>query len=73
LNGYRPKKKVCYFCKEGVEIDYKNYELLSRFLSEKAKIRSRRATGTCAKHQRRLAVAIKRAREMGLLPYVRRV
>lgn len=73
MNGYRQRKKVCYFCKENVEIDYKNYELLSRFMSEKAKIRSRRATGTCAKHQRRLAVAIKRAREMGLLPYVRRV
>lgn len=73
MNGYRQRKKVCFFCKEGVEIDYKNHELLARFMSEKAKIRSRRATGTCAKHQRKLAVAIKRAREMGLLPYVRRV
>lgn len=73
MNGWRQRKKVCYFCKEGAEIDYKNYELLARFMSEKGKIRSRRATGTCAKHQRRLATAIKRAREMGLLPYVRRV
>jgi small subunit ribosomal protein S18 len=73
MNGWKQRKKVCYFCKEGVDIDYKNYELLSRFMSEKAKIRSRRATGTCAKHQRRLATAIKRAREMGLLSYVRRV
>lgn len=73
MNGWKQRKKVCYFCKEGVDIDYKNYELLSKFMSEKAKIRSRRATGTCAKHQRRLATAIKRAREMGLLPYVRRV
>ncbi|MCX7831814.1 MAG: 30S ribosomal protein S18 [Actinobacteria bacterium] len=73
MNGFRQRKKVCYFCKENAPIDYKNYELLSRFMSEKAKIRSRRATGNCAKHQRKLAVAIKRAREMGLLPYVRRV
>lgn len=72
MNGWRRRKKVCYFCKEGVPIDYKDVELLKKFISEKAKIRSRRATGTCAKHQRRLAVAIKRAREMALLPYISR-
>lgn len=73
MNGHRYRRKVCYFCKEGAKIDYKDVELLSRFISDKAKIRSRRATGTCAKHQRKLATAIKRAREMALLPYVRRV
>jgi small subunit ribosomal protein S18 len=68
---FRRKKKYCFFCKEGIDyIDYKDENLLRRFISDRAKIRSRRATGTCAKHQRRLAVAVKRAREMGLLPYV---
>ncbi len=65
-------KKVCRFCVEKKEnIDYKEVELLSKFLSEKGKILSRRATGTCAKHQRRLALAIKRARFLSLLPYVK--
>jgi small subunit ribosomal protein S18 len=69
----RPRRKRCYFCAEQMEyIDYKDAELLRRFISDRAKIRGRRATGCCAKHQRRLALAIKNAREMMLLPYVQR-
>jgi len=65
-------KKVCRFCIEKKEdIDYKEVELLSRFLSDKGKILSRRASGNCAKHQRKLALAIKRARFLSLLPYVK--
>jgi small subunit ribosomal protein S18 len=70
---YRPRKKVCMFCAKGIdEIDYKDIAKLSRFISEKGKILPRRVTGLCAKHQRQLSVAIKRAREMALLPYVKR-
>jgi len=66
-----PRRKVCAFCKEKVDvIDYKRPDLLRRFLSDRGKIKPRRRTGTCAKHQRRLAVAIKRARHLALLPYV---
>lgn len=65
-----PKRKRCHFCVSGVdEIDYKAVDLLARFLSDRGKIQPRRKTGTCAKHQRRLAVAIKRARHLALLPY----
>ena len=65
------RRKSCYFCKEKIEeVDYKNYNQLRRYLSEKGKIRSRRTTGACRRHQRQVAVAIKRAREMALLPYV---
>ncbi len=65
------RKKVCYFTKNNVEyIDYKDVELLSRFISANGKIIPRRVTGTSAKYQRMLAVAIKRARQMALLPYV---
>lgn len=65
-----PRRRGCWFCKEGIEeIDYKNYSQLRRYMSERGKIRSRRVTGACRKHQRQLAVAIKRAREMALLPY----
>ena len=68
--GQRRRKKVCYFCANHVDyIDYKDVELLKRYISEKGKILPRRVTGTCAKHQRTLTVAIKRARIMGLLPY----
>ncbi len=66
------RKKVCYFTKNNVEyIDYKDVELLSRFISANGKIIPRRVTGTSAKYQRMLAVAIKRARQMALLPYVK--
>lgn len=68
---YTPKKKQCLFCANpSLEIDYKNADLLKRFLNERAKILPRRQTGTCAKHQRRLAIAIKRARHVALLPFV---
>jgi len=65
------RKKVCYFCKAHVEsIDYKDVETLKKYISPNGKITPRRITGTCAKHQRMLATAIKRARQMALLPYV---
>ena len=65
------KRKSCYFCKEKIdEVDYKNYNQLRRYVSEKGKIRSRRITGACRRHQEQIAVAVKRAREMALLPYV---
>ncbi len=65
------RRKVCQFCVENVqEIDYKDVETLKRYISERGKIRPRRQTGVCAKHQRRLTVAIKRARHMALLPFV---
>ena len=70
-NNFRKRRrKVCEFCVEGVDlIDYKDVTRLSKFLTERSKIFSRRAAGTCAKHQRELAVALKRARYMALLPY----
>jgi small subunit ribosomal protein S18 len=61
---------VCAFCLEKTKtIDYKDVATLRRFLTERGKIRSRRKTGTCAKHQRRLAIAVKRARHLALLPF----
>ncbi|MGN0517856.1 MAG: 30S ribosomal protein S18 [Acutalibacteraceae bacterium] len=64
------RKKVCNFCVDKVEnIDYKDIAKLRRYLSERAKILPRRVTGTCAAHQRKLTVAIKRARHLALLPY----
>ncbi len=67
----KPRKKVCHFCVDRVEaIDYKDVARLRKFISERAKILPRRATGTCAAHQRELTTAIKRARQMALLPYV---
>jgi small subunit ribosomal protein S18 len=67
---YVGRIKVCSFCMEKVSrIDYKNYDMLRRYLTERAKIRPRRQTGTCAKHQRALARAIKRARHLALLPF----
>jgi small subunit ribosomal protein S18 len=65
------RKRNCYFCKEKIdEVDYKSASQLRRYVSEKGKIRSRRITGACRRHQRQVAVAVKRAREMALLPYV---
>ena len=65
------KRKSCFFCKDKVEeIDYKNVNQLRRYISERGKIRSRRISGACRRHQRQVAVAVKRAREMALLPYV---
>ena len=60
----------CYFCKKGIkEINLKNTELLQKFISSLGKIRARKKTGLCAKHQRKLAKSIKRARSLGLLSY----
>jgi len=61
---------ACYFCQRNLkEIDFKDTELLRRFISGLAKIRAKKRTGVCAKHQRKLAKAIKRARHLGLLPH----
>ncbi|HIU41813.1 MAG TPA: 30S ribosomal protein S18 [Candidatus Egerieicola faecale] len=69
--GKRSRRKVCAFCVDKVEtVDYKDVAKLRRYLSERGKIVPRRVTGTCARHQRQLTVAIKRARHLALLPYV---
>jgi small subunit ribosomal protein S18 len=69
--GPPTRRKSCYFCKDKVDqVDYKNTNQLRRYISEKGKIRSRRITGACRRHQEQVAVAVKRAREMALLPYV---
>ena len=68
---YIHKRKVCHFCSNGIEvIDYKDPLKLGNYISDRGKIAPRHRTGTCAKHQRALAVAIKRARHLALLPYV---
>ena len=68
--GRRRRRKVCAFCVDGVRVvDYKKGEGLLRYMNEYGRIRPRRQTGTCAKHQRALAVAIKRARHIALLPF----
>ncbi len=64
------RKKVCRFCTQKAKIDYKGSDGLRRYTTERGKILPRRITGTCAKHQRRLALEIKRARALALLPYV---
>lgn len=64
------KKKVCRFCTQKTKIDYKDGDALRRFITERGKILPRRITGTCAKHQRALALAIKRARVIAILPFV---
>ncbi len=67
----RRRKKVCVFCgKENNEIDYKDVNKLKRYVSERGKILPRRITGNCAKHQRAITVAVKRARHMAIMPYV---
>jgi small subunit ribosomal protein S18 len=68
---FTPRPKVCQFCVDKVKtIDYKQADMLRRFVSERGKIRPRRQTGTCAKHQRYLTTAIKRARHLAMLPFV---
>ena len=65
------RRKSCPYCKDKVEqVDYKDISTLRRFISERGKIRSRRISGACRRHQNQLATAIKRARELALLPYV---
>ncbi|KYD24164.1 hypothetical protein B4113_2548 [Geobacillus sp. B4113_201601] len=69
--GRGKRRKVCYFTANNItHIDYKDVDLLKKFISERGKILPRRVTGTSAKYQRKLTVAIKRARQMALLPYV---
>jgi small subunit ribosomal protein S18 len=68
--GRRPKKKVCTFCVDKIErVDFKEASRLRRFISERGKMLPRRVSGNCAKHQRQLTTAIKRARIMALLPF----
>ena len=70
MRNRKAKKKVCSFCQDKVDyIDYKDVAKLRRYISERAKILPRRITGTCAKHQRQLTEAIKRARHIALLPF----
>jgi small subunit ribosomal protein S18 len=65
------RRRYCSFCKEKVDdVDYKDINVLRRYVSERGKIKSRRNTGACRRHQRQVALAVKRAREMALLPYV---
>jgi len=63
------KRKVCRFCADKTEIDYKNVSMLRNFITERGKILSGRITGTCAKHQRSLTAGVKRARMLALLPF----
>ncbi len=68
---YAPRRRVCSFCVDHVKlIDYKDFERLRRYVSDRAKIEPRRKSGVCAKHQRALSLAIKRARHLALLPFV---
>ena len=74
--GRRPRRKVCHFCahhqgaQNAGEIDYKDVELLKKYVSERGKILPRRLSGTCARHQRKVTIAVKRARYLALLAYV---
>ena len=71
--GRRVKKKPCALCRDHTEwVDYKDVPMLRKYMSDRGKIRSRRVTGNCAQHQRALAMAIKTARELVLLPYTQR-
>ncbi len=69
--GRRPRKRVCSFCVDKVEsIDYKDTPKLRKFITERGKILPRRISGNCAKHQRQVTIAVKRARSIALLPYM---
>ncbi|MCD8300202.1 MAG: 30S ribosomal protein S18 [Clostridiales bacterium] len=68
--GGRRRKKVCVFCGKDNVIDYKDVNKLKRYVSERGKILPRRITGNCAKHQRAITTAIKRARHLALMPYI---
>ncbi len=71
--GRKQRAKVCQFCRDKATwVDYKDTQLLRKFMSDRGKIRARRVTGTCAQHQADVASAIKNAREMALLPYAAR-
>lgn len=74
INKEKPRtqafKKSCMFCKKDFDINYKNIELVARYISSKGKVTSRRISGNCAKHQRKITVEIKKARFLSLLPYL---
>ena len=71
MKPIRRKKKVCQFCVDKIDhIDYKDTARLRKYVSERSKILPKRITGTCAKHQRQLTTAIKRARQIAILPYI---
>jgi len=66
----KPKRKFCVFCKDHVEyIDFKDVQTMRKFMTDRGKIKPRRVSGNCAQHQHQLSIAIKRAREMALVPY----
>ncbi|MDY0340228.1 MAG: 30S ribosomal protein S18 [Coriobacteriia bacterium] len=66
----KPKRRYCAFCKDKVEyIDYKDINMLRKYTTDRGKIKPRRVSGNCAQHQHRVAMAVKRAREMALIPY----
>ena len=66
----KPKKKICMFCKDKVTyIDWKDISVLRKYMTDRGKIKPRRVSGNCAQHQHELSMAIKRAREMALVPY----
>ncbi|HEY3317746.1 MAG TPA: 30S ribosomal protein S18 [Coriobacteriia bacterium] len=66
----KPKRRYCVFCKDHVEyVDYKDTQLLRKFMTDRGKIKPRRVSGNCAQHQHQVAIAIKRAREVALVPY----
>lgn len=67
---FQKRKRYCKFCAENVEPDYKNVDVLKEYISERGKITPRRISGTCAKHQRKLTIEIKKARQIALIPYV---
>ena len=67
----QPRRKYCQFCKEHTEyIDYKDTQMLRKYVTDRGKIKPRRVTGACVQHQRDIANAVKRSREMALMPYV---
>lgn len=69
----KQRKRYCFFCKENIDdIDYKNVKVLRKFVSDKGKIRPKRSSGNCVQHQRKVAISVKRAREIALLPYYKR-
>jgi len=71
MNRFR-RQRFCYFCKNNVQdIDYKDEKSLLNYITDRGKIMPRRLSGTCAKHQRKLSTAIKRARYLAILPYIR--
>ena len=72
-SNLRQRKKYCFFCKENIDnVDYKNTGMLERHISDRGKIRPSRSSGNCVQHQRKVALAIKRARVMALIPYFKR-